>query len=176
VTSEFFRRRAAFDELAHRIGVGLCILIAAATVVLLVLTFDHRYDLADQGAAFLGAVIFATTLGLFTYAAARAVARLAHRVKYGGARNQPDWQGELSPRKMTSNVTALISGGASAAAAMVFRLIAEITTGFPQGAGHAIGRLVAAGLIFLVIGYVLTRAILWAMHKHRASGPPDTGH
>jgi len=176
VTSTFFRRRAAFDELAHRIGVGLCILIAAATVVLLVLTFDHRYDLTYQGAAFLGAVIFATTLGLFTYAATRAIARLTHRVKYGSARNQLDWQGELTLDKMTSNVIALISGGALAATAILFRLISEMVTGFPQGGGHAVGRMIAGSVIFLVIGYALTRAILWVMHKHRASGSTDSSH
>lgn len=174
MTSAFFRHRAAFDELAHRIGVGLCVLIAAATVVLLVLTFDHRYDLTYQGAAFLGAVIFATTLGLFTYAAARAIARLAYRVKYGSARNQLDWQGELSSRKMTNNVISLISGTAMAAAAMAFRLIAEMTSGFPQGAGYATGRLISAGLIFLVVGYALTRAILWAMHKHKSSSSANS--
>jgi len=176
VTSAFFRRRAAFDELAHRIGVGLCILIAAATVVLLVLTFDHRHDLADQGAALLGAVIFASTLGLASYVAARAIARLTHRVKYGSAKNQLDWQGELTLDKMTSNGIALISGGALAATAMLFRLISEMVTGFPQGGGHAIGRLIAAGMIFLIIGYALARAVLWAVQKHKASGSADSGH
>lgn len=176
MTSEFFRRRAAFDEIAHRTGVGLCILIAAATVILLVLTFDPRYDLANQAAAFLGAVIFATTLGLFAYAAARVIARLTHRIKYGSARNQLDWQGELTLDKMTSNGFALISGGALAAAAMLFRLISEMVAGFPQGGGHAIGRLIGAGMIFLVIGYALTRAVLWAIYKHKASGSADSGH
>lgn len=175
MTGAFFRRRAVFDQLAHRIGLGLCVLIAAATVVLLVLTFDPRYDLAFQASAFLGAVIFATTLGLFSYLAARVIARLAHRLKYGSARNQPDWQQNLSPRKMTSNVTALISGGALAATAMLFRLTGEMMTGFPQGAGYAIGRLVAAGLTFLVVGYALTRAILWAMQKHRSSKSTNSG-
>ena len=174
MTGRFLERRAAFDDLAHRIGLGLCVLIAAATVVLLVLTFDPRYDLAFQASAFLGAVIFATTLGLFSYLAARAIARLAHRLKYGSARIQPDWQGEHGPHKMTSNVIALISGATLAAAAMAFELIGEMTSGFPQGAGYATGRLIAAGLTFLVIGYALARAILWAMQKYRASGSTNS--
>ena len=66
---------------------------------------------------------------------------------------------------MTSNGFALISGGALAAAAMLFRLISEMVAGFPQGGGHAIGRLIGAGMIFLVIGYALTRAVLWAIYK-----------
>lgn len=176
MTTEFFRRRAAFDDLAHRIGVGLCILIVAATVVLLVLTFDPRYDLGYQTAALLGAIIFATTLGLVTYAAARVIARLAHRIKYGSARNQLDWQGEFSLDKMTGNGIALIGGAAMAAAAMAFELIGGITSGFPQGAGYATGRLIAAGLTFLAIGYALTRAVRWGLQKYRASGSADSRH
>lgn len=173
--SEFFRQRAAFDDLAHRIGLGLCILIAAATVVLLVLTFDPRYGLAYQAVAFLGAIILAATLGLISYGGARAIARLVHRVQYGSARDQLGWHGDAGPRKMTSNLIALISGAAMAAAAMVFRLAAEMISGFPYGAGYAAGRLIAAGVIFLIIGYALTRAILWAVRKHKEPGPADSG-
>lgn len=175
MSTEFFRRRAAFDDLGHRIGVGLCVLIAAATVMLLALSFDPRYDLGYQAAALLGALLFAATLGLSSYAAARAIARLAHRIKFGSARNQLDWQGGFDPRKMTNNLIALISGGALAAAGMLFRLAAEMVSGFPQGAGHAIGRMVAAGLIFLVAGYALAHAVLWGMQKYKSSRPADSG-
>lgn len=175
MSREFFRRRAAFDDLGRRTGLGLCVLIAAATVILLVLSFDPRYDLAQQAAAFLGAVIFAMTLGVFSYVSARAVARLVHRLKYGSAKDQLGWEGELDPLQLTNNIIALISGAALAALAMLVRLVAELTTGFPQGAVYAIGRLVAAGLIFLVVGYAVTRAVLWVKQKHDSSGPGHTG-
>ncbi len=174
--SEFLRRRAEFDDLGHRIGVGLCVLIAAATVILLALTFDPRYDMAHQAAAFLGAIILAATLGLISYAAARAIARLAHRVKYGGVTDQPGWHGDPGPREMTSNTIALISGAALSATAMAYRLINEVVTGFPQGAGYASGRVIAAGVIFLGAGYLLARAIVWAVHRHKASGPAGSDH
>ena len=175
MSSEFFRRRAAFDDLGHRIGLGLCIVIAAATVILLVLTFDPRYDLAHQAAALLGAVIFAATLGLFSYVSARAIMRLAHRLKYGSAKDQLGWRSRLDPRELTDNARALLSGAALGAAALLFRLIAEIATGFPQGGVYAIGRLAAAGLAFLLIGYGLARAVLWALSKHNSSGPGGFG-
>ncbi|MEO1160420.1 MAG: hypothetical protein AAFW74_08165 [Pseudomonadota bacterium] len=175
MSTEFFRRRAAFDELSHRVGVGLCIVIAAATVMLLALSFDPRYDLAYQASGFLGAVIFAATLGLSAYAAARLIARLVHRIKYGSARNQLDWQGGLDPRKMTNNLIAAISGAGLAAAGMLLRLIGEMVSGFPQGAGHAVGRMAAAGLIFMVIGYALAHAVQWGMQKYNSSRSEDSG-
>ena len=158
--SEFLRRRAAFDDLGHRIGIGLCILIAAATVILLTLSFDPRYDLAYQAAGFLGAVIFAGLSGLLCYVSARALARLAHRVKYGRAKDQLGWRGEPGPHNMTSNVIALIGGAALAATGMLFELFAQVAAGFPHGAAYAIGRLAAACLTFLAIGYAVTRAIV----------------
>ncbi|WP_108882342.1 hypothetical protein [Anderseniella sp. Alg231-50] len=174
MSTEFFRRRAVFDDLGHRVGVGLCVLIAAATVMMLALSFDPRYDLGYQAAGFLSALIFATTLGLASYLASRAIARLVHRLKFGSAGNQLDWQGGFNPRKMTNNLIALISGGALAAAGMLFRLITGMVSGFPQGAGYAIGRMVAAGLIFLIVGYLLAHAIQWGMQKYKSSQSADS--